>query len=103
MKKINVNVPVRLMLLMNLPEQGSVLEMIAIRNLRKKIDFSSEEVEEISMKSAEGRITWNTEKAKDAEIEFSESEIEVINKVIDKLDKSGQITEALLDFIEAIK
>lgn len=40
--KFNLNVATRLMLLMNLPEQGSVIEMISKRNIRKKIDFSSD-------------------------------------------------------------
>ena len=39
MKKIDLNVATRLMLLMNLPEQGSVTEMISKRNVRKKIIF----------------------------------------------------------------
>lgn len=37
--KFNLNVATRLMLLMNLPEQGSVIEMISKRNIRKKLTF----------------------------------------------------------------
>ena len=55
--KFNLNVATRLMLLMNLPEQGSVIEMISKRNIRKKIDFSSEELEDLNIKSEDGRIT----------------------------------------------
>lgn len=55
-KKFSVNVATRLMLLMNLPEQGSVTEMISKRNIRKKIDFSSQEVDDYEIKSEEGRI-----------------------------------------------
>lgn len=68
--KFNLNVATRLMLLMNLPEQGSVIEMISKRNIRKKIDFSSE--------------------------------INLLKSLIDKLDKSGLITDNILDFIEKI-
>lgn len=55
--KFNLNVATRLMLLMNLPEQGSVIEMISKRNVRKKIDFSSEELEDLNIKNEDGRIT----------------------------------------------
>nr|DAE33067.1 MAG TPA: hypothetical protein [virus sp. ctrcb4] len=55
--KFNLNVATRLMLLMNLPEQGSVIEMISKRNIRKKIDFSSEELEDLNIKNEDGRIT----------------------------------------------
>ena len=55
--KFNLNVATRLMLLMNLPEQGSVIEMISKRNIGKKIDFSSEELEDLNIKNEDGRIT----------------------------------------------
>ena len=35
---MKMNVATRLAILTNLPEQGSVLEMISARNIRKKID-----------------------------------------------------------------
>lgn len=62
MKKIDLNVATRLMLLMNFPEQGSVTEMISKRNVRKKIDFSSEEVEALKIENKDGRIVWSPEK-----------------------------------------
>lgn len=88
--KFNLNVATRLMLLMNLPEQGSVIEMISKRNIRKKIDFSSD-----------GRITWSSE-APSIEVEFTDNEINLLKSLIDKLDKSGLITDNILDFVEKI-
>lgn len=100
-KKFNVNVATRLMLLMNLPEQGSVTEMISKRNVRKKIDFSSQEVDDYEIKSEEERIKWAPD-APSIEVEFTDSEIEFLKSLIDKLDKSGLITDNILDFVEAI-
>ena len=37
---MKMNVATRVAILTNLPEQGSVLEMMSARNIRKKIDFS---------------------------------------------------------------
>ena len=99
--KFNLNVATRLMLLMNLPEQGSVIEMISKRNIRKKIDFSSEELEDLNIKSEDGRITWSSE-APLIEVEFTDNEINLLKSLIDKLDKSGLITDNILDFIEKI-
>lgn len=101
-KKISVNVATRLMLLMNLPEQGSVTEMILKRNVRKKIDFSSEEVEALKMKNEDGRIMWSPEKEL-LTVEFTDSEIEFLKSIIEKLDKAGSITDNILDFVEAIQ
>ena len=88
MKKIDLNVATRLMLLMNLPEQGSVTEMISKRNVRKKIDF--------------GRIVWSPEKEL-LTVEFTDSEIGFLKSIIEKLDKAGSITDNILDFVEAIQ
>lgn len=70
--QFKLNVATRLMLLMNLPEQGSVVDMISKRNVRKKIDFSSEEVflkKIIDKLDQEGYIT-------DSILDF----VELINK-----------------------
>lgn len=99
--KFNLNVATRLMLLMNLPEQGSVIEMISKRNIRKKIDFSSEELEDLNIKNEDGRIIWSSE-APSIEVEFTDSEINLLKSLIDKLDKSGLITDNILDFVEKI-
>lgn len=70
--QFKLNVATRLMLLMNLPEQGSVVDMISKRNVRKKIDFSSEVVflkKIIDKLDQEGYIT-------DSILDF----VELINK-----------------------
>ena len=102
MKKIDLNVATRLMLLMNLPEQGSVTEMISKRNVRKKIDFSSEEVEALKIENKDGRIVLSPEKEL-LTVEFTDSEIGFLKSIIEKLDKAGSITDNILDFVEAIQ
>lgn len=54
---MKLNVATRLTLLMSLPEQGTVTEMISKRNVRKKIDFSSDEVEAIKLTTGEGKVS----------------------------------------------
>lgn len=102
MKKIDLNVATRLMLLMNFPEQGSVTEMISKRNVRKKIDFSSEEVEVLKIENKDGRIVWSPEKEL-LTVEFTDSEIGFLKSIIEKLDKAGSITDNILDFVEAVQ
>lgn len=99
--KFKLNVATRLVLLMNLPEQGSVVEMISKRNIRNKIDFSSKEVEDYKIRNEDGKIVWALE-APILEFEFTDSEVSFLKLLVDKLDKSGLITDNILDFIEEL-
>lgn len=101
MKKIIMNVASRLTLLMNLPERGSVTDMISKRNIRNKIDFSSEEVEKDKIKNDEGKIMWSSD-SPDIEVEFNESEVTFLKTIIDKMDKEGLINDGILDFAQKI-
>ncbi len=101
MKKLKLNIATRLILLVNLPEQGSVVDMISKRNVRRKIDFSSEEMESAKINITEDKVTWDPS-AVSIEVEFTESEISFLKDIIDKLDKAGNITDNILDFCEQI-
>ena len=97
-----MNVATRLAILTNLPEQGSVLEMISARNIRKKIDFSSEEIASLNLKEADGKISW-TPNVEDIEVEFNDSETEFLRTVINIMDQKHVITDNILDFVELIQ
>lgn len=99
---MKMNVLTRLVILPNLPTQGSVLEMIAKRNVRKKIDFTSDEIEKIELKESERGLSWRPD-AKDLEVEFTDSEKDFLKSVIDSLDEKKLIVDAMLDFIEEIR
>lgn len=101
MKKLKLNIATRLILLVNLPEQGSVVDMISKRNVRRKIDFSSEEMESAKINITEDKVTWDPN-AVSIEVEFTESEVSFLKNIIDKLDKAGNITDNILEFCEQI-
>lgn len=101
MKKLKLNIATRLILLVNLPEQGSVVDMISKRNVRRKIDFSSEEMESAKINITEDKVTWDPN-AVSIEVEFTESEVNFLKDIIDKLDKAGNVTDNILDFCEQI-
>lgn len=99
---MKMNIATRLAILTNLPEQGSVLEMISSRNIRKKIDFSSEEITALNLKEADGKISW-TPNVEDIEVEFNDSETEFLRTVINIMDQKHVITDNILDFVELIQ
>lgn len=100
---MKMNIASRLAVLNNLPTQGSVLEMISKRNIRKKIDFSSEEIEKINLKEGKGVITWSSETDSDLDIEFNDSELELLKSIVKIMDDKHIITDNILDFVEEIQ
>lgn len=90
----------RIIILTNLPEQGSVVEMVAKRNIRKKVDFTSDELDKLNFKTNDDKMTWDTNF--DVEIEFADSEIDLLKNIVNRLSESGLITDQILDFAEFI-
>ena len=99
---MKMNVASRLIILINLPEQGSVVEMISKRNITKKIDFTSEEVETLKFKNEDGKISWSNE-TDPIDVEFNNDEIALLKNIINQLDKNSNITDSILDFAAEIQ
>lgn len=98
---MKMNIASRLAILANLPEQGTVLEMISKRNIRKKIDFSSEEITKLNLKEENGRISW-LPTVSSIDVEFNESEIALLKSIINTMDNKHIITDNILDFIQQL-
>lgn len=97
----NFNVLIRLMLLNNLPEQGSLERMMNKRNVRNKISFSSEELDKLNLQTNESGITWNN--IDDISVELTNTEIKFINDIISEISDKNLISEGMLDFVLEIK
>lgn len=97
---MKLNVLTRLMLLNNLPEQGSLEKMINRRNIKDKIIFSSEEFDKLGLKSSDVGVTWKP--IDDIEVEFTNTEILFIKEILDKMSDDGLISEGIIDFALAI-
>lgn len=77
-----------------LPTEGGRFEMIAVRDLMSKIEFSSAELEEYGIRPTDKGVTWESNFEK--EIEFSNSEKGIILDALAKADKGGKLP---LEFI----
>lgn len=99
---MKLNIKERLMMLELLPEKGALLTMTNKRNIIKKVDFSSEEIETFEIKQTEKSITWkNEEKPKD--VDFNSEELKLLKDSVDELDKNNAITDYLFDLCIKIK
>lgn len=103
MKKISLSVPDRIQLPLIYPQSGGLIEMEVVKSLQEKIRFTPAEIDEYELKDLPGgKIVWNTSKEKDREYVLEDSEIKVLQKGIDQLDKEGKITLTMVDLARRI-
>lgn len=93
---MKLNVITRLSLLSNLPEQGSLEQMLNKRNVRNKITFSSEELEKMNLETSEQGIKWLP--IDDIDVDFTNTELKYLKGVIGTLSEKGLINEGIVDF-----
>ena len=99
---MKMNIESRLVILANLPQQGSLLEMMTARNIRRKIEFSSEEMNKLNLKEINGKISWNSS-SELLNVDFTDQEKEFLKSIIKIMDSKHIIIDGLLDFIQEIQ
>ena len=99
--KMNLNVISRLIILNNLPEQGSFEKIANKRNVRNKISFSSDELDKMKLETHDDGIRWNP--IDDVEVEFTDTEMKFLNDIVTDLDNKEMISESFFDTAMAIK
>ena len=104
MKTISLSILDRLQLPMIYPQSGGLIEMDIVKSLQEKIRFKPAEIDEYELKDlSEGRVSWNKAKAKDKTFALEDSEIRVLQKGVDLLDKEQRITLDLVDLAKPIR
>lgn len=94
---MNLNIQDRLGIIQMLPQFGSISEMIDIMEITKKVRISHEEKEEINYKEIGEIISWNVDKDKGKEVEFTHEEISILKTSVKKLDEEKKVNVSNLD------
>lgn len=110
--ELRLTVMDRITLPMMFPQQASRDDMLMVRDLRNRVKLSKDERNEVRMREFGDRIIWGpqdeTEKKQGVKqdiervFEFAPSEIRFLKRQIERLDKEGQVTEAVLDVMDKI-
>jgi len=101
---MKLNVKERLLINQFLPEKGGITTMILMKGIKEKVQISSDEANKIGLTdTGNGRIVWDVKKAKDKDVQFNESEIKLLKKGVETLDKAERITEESLELALKIK
>lgn len=85
-------------------KQGSLIEMMSVEHIIKKISFSEKEISLYELKSEEnGSVTWNASKAVEKDFDFTKEQIEILNKVIEYYDQNKLIELSMITLVVKIK
>lgn len=85
------------------PEKGNLTEQILVKDIIKKIELTQKDLEKYEIKSEGQQVSWNPKKDKPTDVEFSEAELDLLKKQVDKKDENGEITQDTLDLCVRIK
>lgn len=86
-----------------LPSSGRKIEMILVRDLLERVEFTPLEIAEFNLKDlGDGRIVWDPRKEKPLEIELTSQQVELLKKAGNALDEAGKVTTDNLSLLEKI-
>lgn len=92
----------RLLLIGMLPQQGSLSEMVDIYDLVRDLKLSDEEKGAISYIENGNYVKWDFDKDPNKDININSSQMKIIKKTIDRLDKENKITLEIIPLIKII-
>lgn len=85
-------------------KQGSLIEMMSVEHIIKKIGFTENEISDYNLKTAnDGTITWSPEKVIELDVEFTKEQQALLNKVVDYFDSNKLIELNMITLIMKIK
>lgn len=92
----------RLLLIGMLPQQGSLSEMVDIYDLVRDLKLSDEEKGAISYIENGNYVKWDFDKDPNKDININSSQMNIIKRAIDKLDKENKISLEMIPLIKII-
>lgn len=99
---MKLDVKNRLLLIGMLPQQGNLSEMVDIYDLVRDLKLSDEEKGAISYVENGNYVKWDFEKDPNKDINISSSQMKIIKKTIEKLDKENKINLEMVPLIQII-
>ena len=89
MKLTNTN---RIMLINILPQEGKYEDIICIKDIKKKIDPTQDDLMKWNFKTIGNQIHWTPEN-EEYNIEFTELEKEIIKATLKKINSEAKLNE----------
>lgn len=100
---LSLSIKERVLLPGILPNSGRKIEMILVRDLLERVEFTPLEIAEFNLKDlGDGRIVWDPRRERALEIELTNQQIELLKKAANVLDEAGKVTTDNLPLLEKI-
>lgn len=99
---MNLDIKNRLLLISMLPQQGTLSDMVDIYDLVRDLKLSDKEKGDIAYIENGNYVKWDYEKDPNKNIEISSSQINIIKKAIENLDKEHKIQLEMIPLIKLI-
>ena len=100
---MNLAIKDRIVMIDLLPEQGGMIDMILIKSISDKVALTAKEITDFSVVQEGNSVKWDQSKDTGVEIHFEMSEIELLKRRVEELDKSKSITMRTFDLCLKIK
>ena len=86
------------------PAQGNILEQTIVKDLKKKIDVSQEDLTKCKFRAVEKGFDWDKTKVpKPIELDLTNAEKGLLKTQVEKLDKDEKVDQNLLSMCLKIK
>lgn len=97
---MELNVGQRIRLLNILPEQGNLLTIKIVRQLREELSFTEEEHKKFAVRVEGNRLMWDAENLETKEVEFGPKATELVEKRLRELNEKDELTVGDLELWE---
>jgi len=88
----------RIILLSILPQEGDVVMLRLLRELKQTIGFSDEEIERLGLSTTEnGRTVWDEKAERLVEVDLGETALSIIKREFRKLNKEQKVKDSHLE------
>jgi len=91
---MNLTIKDRIVINAFYPLQTNLIEQILVRDIKTKVDFNQEELAKYKIVAKGDGMTWEGNDKFD--IEFTDKELELLNKQVGELDKKNKITQDIV-------
>ena len=97
---MELNVGHRIRLLNILPEQGNLLTIKIVRQLREELSFTEEEHQKFAVKIEGNRLMWDADNLETKSVEFGPKATELVEKRLRELNDEDKLTVGDLELWE---